>query len=485
MQGAFSFADDDRTVTLHPDKPFSHGETVMVVLSHDIRGADGSPLRDEGCSWTFWTNARPAVMNFVEVGRMTTRTNQNETSRSYGGLACDANGDGFLDMTIVNEDTADLRVFLNKGDRSGTFHPFLQPTFPCGNRASPNETGDFNRDGLPDVCVAAINDDTVSVLLGNGDGAFRPRQVINVGSTPRGIAVLDADGDGDLDIANTNAGGAGSVSITLNDGTGVFGAPSFFEGGGTNEWSLGAADMNEDLILDLVIGARGSQLMNVMTGNGDGTFTAASSRACDGRTWMLALGDVNGDRHFDVATANSSENRSAIMPGDGLGGLGAAVRYTTDAFPLATDFGDLDGDGDLDWINSGYAGDWWVHTNNGAGVFTFFREFDAPRAASCSVPFDMDNDGDLDLALIDEEEDVVIFMKNSGTSPFPGDGNADCRIDLADWAAMSDCLAAPGACASPGCLIYDMDDDCDVDLADAGKFANAFTGEDEIPTCNP
>lgn len=485
VQGTFSFSDDDRTVTLRPSRPFSYGETVMVILSNEIEGADGTRLRNAGASYTFWTNARPSPMTFTEIARMTTRTNQNQTTRSYGGLGTDLDGDGFLDLTIVNEDTADLRVFINKGDRSGEFHPFLQPTFPCGRRASPNEPADFNRDGIADACVVAIDDDTVSVLLGNGDGTFAPRQAINVGIAPRGIAVMDADGDGDLDIVNTNSGGIGSLSIILNDGTGRFGPATTFEGGGSGEWSLGAADMNGDLILDLVIGTRGSQTMIVMTGNGNGTFTQASSRSCDGRTWMLALGDLNGDRTFDVGTANSTDNRVAVMFGDGAGAFSAAVRYSADAFPLATDFGDLDGDGDLEWINSSYSGDWWLYANNGAGVFSFVREFDAPQAASCAVPFDFDNDGDLDLALIDEEADVVIFMKNSGTAPLPGDDDGDCRRDLSDYAALADCLGSPEICSDAQCLVFDIDDDCDVDLADAAQFMNGFTGEDEIPGCGP
>lgn len=483
--GTFSFADDDRRVTLRPATPFSSGETVMVVLSHEIMGADGSSLRSAGYSWTFWTYARAAPLNFVEIDRMTTRTRPNEPTRAYGACGSDLNRDGFPDLTIVNEDTADLRVFLNRADRTGLFHPFLQPTFECGNRASPSEPADFDRDGNMDICVAAINDNTVSILLGRGDGTFAPRQVLNVGAAPRGIAVLDADGDGDIDVVNTCAGGSGSMRIALNDGNGVFGTPRAFEAGGTAEWSLAAGDMNGDFILDLVIGLNGSQTMVVMTGNGDGTFSSASSRSCDGRTWMNALGDLNGDGHIDVASANSTSNRAVIMFGDGTGALSAPVRYTTDPFPLATDLGDLDGDDDLDWVNSSYSGDWWFFTNDGAGTFQFRQEFDAPQAASCAVPLDFDNDGDLDLALIDEVADVVLLMKNSGTSPVPGDGNGDCRIDLVDYASLAGCLSGPGVCVASSCYLYDIDDDCDVDLLDAARFCNRFTGAENLPHCAP
>jgi hypothetical protein len=58
-------------------------------------------------------------------------------------------------------------------------------------------------------------------------------------------------------------------------------------------------------------------------------------------------------------------------------------------------------------------------TNDGDGTFTFNGEFDAPTAASCALLFDFDNDRDLDIVLIDELDDVIILMKNSGTNQIP------------------------------------------------------------------
>lgn len=115
VAGSYGFSDADRTVTLTPNRPFSAGETVMVVLSHDVKGADGSTLRSAGYSFQFWTRALPAALDFVEIGRLTTRTTPQQGSRAYGGIASDLDRDGYLDITIVNEDTADLRVFRNVG----------------------------------------------------------------------------------------------------------------------------------------------------------------------------------------------------------------------------------------------------------------------------------------------------------------------------------------------------------------------------------
>ncbi|MBI4717817.1 MAG: VCBS repeat-containing protein [Planctomycetes bacterium] len=432
--GSYSFSDGGATVTLTPLEPFSAGETVMVILSHNILATDGSPLRGAGYSYQFWTRTQPAPMDFVEIGRMSTRTTPLQTSRAYGGIASDLNHDRFTDITIVNEVSKDLRVFLNRADSTGLYDPFLQPTFPVGNRASPSEPSDFNLDGHVDICVANINDDTVSVLLGLGDGTFGTQQIITVGGDPRGIAVLDADGDGDTDIVNTNYS-TSSMCLIRNDGNGVFGAAAFFDGGTQSEWALSAADMNDDGILDLVLGGQSSGQIVVRRGNGDGTFSPLANQTCGGLVWMLNTGDLNGDGAEDVAVVNSDTNNAAILLNNGSGGLNPPQIYATDPFPLASDVGDLDGDGDLDWITASYSGDWRIHTNDGQGSFSVLGEVPAPIAASCSLCLDFDRDGDLDLALIDEREDVVILMKNSGTTlPVPAlsaVGTAVCGALLA------------------------------------------------------
>jgi hypothetical protein len=109
--GTVTLSDGNQTATLTPDALFSAGEVVTVYLSHDIQAQDGGFLRPAGYSFQFWTRTAPAALEFVEVERHDTFTPPETTSRAYGGIGSDLDGDGWLDLTIVNEDSADLSSF--------------------------------------------------------------------------------------------------------------------------------------------------------------------------------------------------------------------------------------------------------------------------------------------------------------------------------------------------------------------------------------
>ncbi len=81
--------------------------------------------------------------------------------------------------------------------------------------------GDFNGDGKPDLAIANSGSNTVSILLGNGNGTFKAAANYCVGSLPESVAVGDFNGDGKPDLAVANYA-SGNVSILLGNGNGTF-----------------------------------------------------------------------------------------------------------------------------------------------------------------------------------------------------------------------------------------------------------------------
>jgi hypothetical protein len=113
----------------------------------------------------------------------------------------DFNGDGKLDLAIANATSNTISVLLGKGD--GTFAPKVD--YATGNTPQGIAVGDFNGDGHLDIALTNSGSNTVSVFLGNGDGTFQPKVDYATGNKPQGIAVGDFRGNGNLDIVVTNA----------------------------------------------------------------------------------------------------------------------------------------------------------------------------------------------------------------------------------------------------------------------------------------
>src|SRR5437879_12094009 len=72
--------------------------------------------------------------------------------------------------------------------------------YAAGTNPSSVAVGDFNRDGVPDVAVANYGSNTVSVLLGNGDGTFQPALTLAADANPDVVAVSDFTGAGGEDL---------------------------------------------------------------------------------------------------------------------------------------------------------------------------------------------------------------------------------------------------------------------------------------------
>ena len=175
---------------------------------------------------------------------------------------------------------------------------------------------------------------------------------------------------------------------------------------------LTAADMNNDAIVDLVVGGTTGGVM-VLQSIGNGTFNAMPVQSSVGFAWMLVCGDVNGDGNIDVTAACGGNGNGAVLLGNGNSTLGAPTLTPSVGHMVATDLGDLDGDGDMDWVLSSFgAGLYQIWKNNGAGSFTFNQTVPGVQNPACCAILDIDGDRDLDLALLDETSDIVTLKKN-------------------------------------------------------------------------
>jgi hypothetical protein len=440
VEGAVFLASNSTLLCLDPARAFAAGELVTIVLDEQLQAEDDSYLRSEGFVASFRVRSAAAPMSFTQI--QTWDTDPQVFARVYGAQSCDVDGDEFPDLSLICENTSDVRVHLNTADGSGLFQPMLQPANGTGSTPSPNESWDMDRDGHLDLVTCDVGGSSVSVLLGNGDGTFQPALTYAMGNDPRGLALLDVDGDGDQDVVTANSG-AGNLTLRRNNGDGTLGSASSFQGGVSGEWGLQAADMDRDGVADLVCGGQWSHEVAVLLGNGDGTFDAPIVRFAGGAVWQIALGDVNGDGLVDVTCANGGSGNGSVLRGNGDGTLQPAATYPAGGHATATDLGDLDGDGDLDWVLSSFGGGQWrIYRNDGAGGFAAFQTIPAVSNPACSVILDVDGDRDLDLALLDEIDDTARILEN---------GALDQLVFCAGDGSGSACPCGNAGVAGHGC----------------------------------
>ena len=180
-------------------------------------------------------------------------------------------------------------------------------------RAQPNyvTVGDFNADGELDLAVANAGDNTVSILLGNGDGSFQTQTTYATGSTPVSVTTGDFNGDGKLDLAVPNYFD-NAVSILLGNGDGTFQTQTTYATGGRPQ-SVTTGDFNGDGKLDLAVANVDDNTVSILHGNGDGTFQTQTSYATGADPLSLTTGDLNGHGSLDLAVANYGANTVSIL----------------------------------------------------------------------------------------------------------------------------------------------------------------------------
>jgi hypothetical protein len=388
---------------------------------------------------------------------------------------------------------------------------FSQPIVSqAGVRPYAIAVGDFNGDGRLDVVTANSISNTVTILLGHGDGTFAAPVDYPVATNPQHVAVGSLRGNGLLDVVTANRGSnastPGTVSVLLNKslfqkpgshlenpwktrpfpaygtdskGDGTFGNASNITVD-PGAISVALADLNHDGKLDMVVACTdGYNTFNVdvLLGKGDGTFgpptrVKSTEWGADGPIDVI-VGDFDGDGKPDIVTANAGYS-CIFFKGNGDGTFQTGYGNPSNHNNAGVVAADLRGNGILDLVSAGNTYG-WVSVMHGNGNGTFQAAQQVGFSGSYSVvAADFRSTGRPDLAVIndsDSGDSMQVFLNdgsgnfsaatenykianapgalahNLAMGDFNGDGIPDVVVALTQFNEVSVLLASPAASA--------------------------------------
>jgi hypothetical protein len=242
------------------------------------------------------------------IGPFSEYSNGSGHGNDLGLAFGDMDGDGDTDIVVPN----DGPVLLNNGD--GTFYTNFVASYVAAGIAA--AVCDINEDGHLDVATIQANSDVVTIQLGLGDGQGNPGEPYTVligGEYPADLALTDMNGDHHLDLVTLNRGGTDDVSVVLGNGDGAFGAPVTYQSSGAAYFLVDAfkvADVTSDGAPDVIVtstvygDATSHPETGVLLNDGAGVLSLQQTVAYFGTSSQnIAAADFDDDGNTDLATA--------------------------------------------------------------------------------------------------------------------------------------------------------------------------------------
>jgi FG-GAP-like repeat len=278
----------------------------------------------------------------------------------------DMNHDGHLDLIIANHQSPYVTILL--GDGKGGFRPAPNSPFDVHSNPHPHGVvvGAFCDGGELGVVTDSWGNNQIELLEGDGKGGLRtPGRFFHVGRRPyERLRSADFNRDGHPDVVTTDLDD-NTVTVLLGDGKGgLREAKNSPIPAGAKPWQVAIDDLDGDGKADLAIIPYERDLpdpdLNVVTillGDGQGGFTPSPSSAlslegCHGPN-SIATGDIAGDGHRDIAVACAESKNVAIFMNRG------GEKYERFIIASAGGWGavalaDLNGDGKADLITANH-----------------------------------------------------------------------------------------------------------------------------------
>lgn len=397
-----------------------------------FRPAPGSHLYKAvfvGTNTNAASSSAAQALNVTSSTGVSPATVQLSSTGTWGQYSLTATVEGLGDLSPITgnisiQDTNNGNAVLATAGLGASTPGLYWPTqAPCQSYTGPNQllVADFNGDGYPDyVAVNQSADQVVTYVYQPSSGCYTQVGTYSTFGYPQGALVADFNGDGNLDIAIANQS-ANIITILLGHGDGTF-TQSSVTTTGFNNFLLTSADFNGDGIPDLVIYGQYASTITVLLGKGDGTFTTAPSLAVSNFRTVVA-GDFNGDGKTDLVLADALGGIEFYFGnGDGTFAAGTPANQVPNSASISSmSVADFNGDGKLDLAvtsaasSSSGSPEVMIYLGKGDGTFTAAGSAVISAFTGPTQVADFNLDGIPDVAAGSGGEAAVFLGQGDGT----------------------------------------------------------------------
>jgi hypothetical protein len=443
------------TLMFTPLQSFVEGEEITVVVSAAILASTGGTLA-QPFNYRFLIRTNNGTGTFLPI------TINLEDLAGGGGIsqepthlvAADFDGDDLIDLAVVHRGTNRVTILRNNvRGASGQTLFTLGSVLSTGNTPTHAAAADFNGDGRLDLAVVNFNSNNVQIFFGSGDGQFSAPQNYATGEHPIRLLAQDFSGDGAVDIAVVIFG-VDRVSIFLNDGAGSFNqSPPQRLSVGASPVAAVAWDYDQTGSLDLVVANNGSKSLSLLRNDGRGNFSVAQTMPLPQPPVDLNTGDVAslltgtqvGDARRELlvlcsdlhllgktsAAGNLSSATSllAVVSGNASGLnliettalAGYAQAFTlcnVDTLDTQRGVSPFQPDRDLDLFYTRFWDSrvsWLRNSDNQSFSSAAAADLDSVSGAKAITHLDLDRDGDNDIVVSNLLQNQLVIYLNEGS----------------------------------------------------------------------
>jgi len=294
-------------------------------------------------------------------------------------------------------------------------------SYKVGKNPTTIAAGDFNHDTFTDLVTTNISSNSLSILLGNGDGTFKDQVQLHVCQEPRSLVMGEFNEDGHADVALACSGGD-EIAFLFGRGDGKFEEGPHYPVHRTPV-GLASDDVNGDHHADLVVALRNDKV-KVFLGNGAGEFRHGVQYEHGDTPTSVALSDLNGDGKLDLVVTNGGpmSNAVSIWLGNGDGSFRDPKDYPTGHRPLGVSFGDFNNDHNSDLlVINGEKDSFTTFLGNGNATFRPGKDSGADAGPNFGLARDFNGDRLVDVAIVNlQSNDLsILFGKGDGTFHYP------------------------------------------------------------------